>query len=179
MLLVCHPKLIGGYYISHLNIDECEERTRQNLLDRFQGLRHDNSIGNRIKIIITSRPHVDVELNLPDVVIIQLDSNNLKEDIADFVAAEVLKLAQYPEALREEIRGALINGAGGMFLWVSLIMDDLKKSTTTRPRIIREKLKSLPKSLPGLYTDILGKIKPEDQEYAAAILQWVSGQCVH
>jgi ankyrin repeat protein len=154
-------------------VDECEERARQMLLDRFRKLRRDNSIGNRFKIIITSRPHVDVEFSLPDVVIIPLNNNNLKNDIADFVTTEASKLTQFPVPLREEIRQALINGADGMFLWVSLIVDDLQKSTTTRPRIIREKLKSLPKSLPDLYTNILRKIKCEDQEYATAILRWV------
>jgi ankyrin repeat protein len=156
-----------------MNIDECEERARQALLDRFRKLQCDNSSGNRFKIIITSRPHLDVELSLPDVIIIPLDNNNLKNDIADFVTTEATKLTQFPVALREEIRQALINGADGMFLWVSLIIDDLQKSTTTRARIIREKLKSLPKTLPGLYTDILRKIKREDQEYATAILRWV------
>jgi hypothetical protein len=63
-----------------MHIDECEEGARRILLDRFRSLQRDNSIRNRIKIIITSRPHVDVELYLPDVVIIALDSdnNNLK-----------------------------------------------------------------------------------------------------
>jgi ankyrin repeat protein len=154
-------------------VDECEERARQTLLNRFRSLQRDNSISNRIKIIITSRPHVDVELNLSDVVIIPLDSHNLENDIAGFVTTEASKLAQFPVALREEIRQALINGADGMFLWVSLIIDDLQKSTTTRPRIIREKLKSLPRSLPDLYTNILRQIKREDQEYATAILRWV------
>jgi ankyrin repeat protein len=156
-----------------MNIDECEEGARQKLLDRFRRLQRDYSIGSRIKIIITSRPHVDVKLSLPDVVIIPLDSNNLKDDIVDFVTTEAAKLTQFPIALQEEIRQALINGADGMFLWVSLIIDDLQKSTTTRPRIIREKLKSLPKSLPDLYTNILRKIKTEDQGYATAILRWV------
>jgi hypothetical protein len=152
-----------------MHIDECEEGARRNLLDRFWSLPRDNST----KIIITSRPHVEVASVLSDVVIIPLDNNKLKEDITDFVTTEVSKLAQFPVALREEISLALIDGAGGMFLWVSLIIDDLQKSTTTRPRIIREKLKSLPKTLPGLYTDILLKVKPEDQEYATTILRWV------
>jgi hypothetical protein len=160
-------------YLAHFksHIDECEEGARRELLKRFRRLQRDNSIGNRIKIIITSRPHV--ELNLPDTVIITLDNNNLKEDIADFVTIEASELTQFPVTLREEIRHSLINGDDGMFLWVSLIIDDLQKSTTTRPRIIREKLKSLPKTLPGLYIDILRKIKPEDREYAIAILRWV------
>jgi hypothetical protein len=112
--------------------------------------------------LITSRPHVEVESNLLDVITIPLDNSNLKEDIADFAITKVSKLAQFPIALQEEIQQALINGADGIFLWVSLIIDDLQKSTTTRPRIIREKLKSLPKSLPGLYNDILRNIKTED-----------------
>jgi ankyrin repeat protein len=174
VLLVCHPKRFGGCEPSSFSyIDECEEGARQNLLDRFRSLPRDNSIGNRIKIIITSRPHIEVASDIPDVITIPLDNSNLKKDIADFVTTEASKLAQFPEALQEEIRLALIDGADGMFLWVSLIIDDLQKSTTTRPRIIREKLKSLPKTLPGLYNDILLKIRPEDQEYATTILRWV------
>jgi ankyrin repeat protein len=170
-------RILKVMYLAYMHIDECEEGARRILLDRFRSLQCDNSIrvGNRIKIIITSRPHVDVELYLPDVVIIGLDSDNsnLNNDIADFVTAEASKLARFPVTLKEEIRHALINGADGMFLWVSLVIDDLQKSTSTRSRIIRQKLKSLPKTLPELYTDILGKIKSDDREYATAILRWV------
>jgi hypothetical protein len=60
-----------------------------------------------------------------------------------------------------------------MFLWVSLILDDLKNSNTTKPRIIREKLRALPPTLPDVYKDILRKIKPENIPAANTILQWV------
>jgi len=75
--------------------------------------------------------------------------------------------------MSEEIRDVLINGANGMFLWVSLILDNLRTSRTTKPRAIREKLRTLPPTLPDVYNEILRKIKPEDRQTANTILQWV------
>lgn len=96
----------------------------------------------------------------------------MKSDITTFTVAEVKKLPQF-SAMAQEIQQVLIDGASGMFLWVSLILDDLKNSYTTKPRIIREKLRTLPSTLPDIYKDILRKIEPENQSAANTILQWV------
>jgi len=154
-------------------IDECDEESRTDLLNRLQHLLKGHSVGKRIKIIITSRPHIPVKSHLPSVVDILLNADNLMQDITDFVTAEIRKLPRFPATLRDEVQDVLIRGANGMFLWVSLILDDLQKSTTTRPRIIRDKLRSLPKTLPELYANILRKIKPEDEATASTILRWI------
>jgi ankyrin repeat protein len=115
-----------------------------------------------------------MESYFPDIVEIPLDSNNL-DDIAKYVHASVLELKKrhLPIELRQEIQEALIEGSSGMFLWVYLILHDLKTSTKTSPYDIRQKLKTLPKSLPELYQKILLAIKPEDLEAANKILRWV------
>jgi hypothetical protein len=60
-----------------------------------------------------------------------------------------------------------------MFLWVDLILYDLKTSARTSQHAIQKKLKSLPKSHPDLYEKILLAIQPEDLELANSILRWV------
>jgi len=140
-------------------------------LDQLQHLFQDPSVRRKVKVLITSRPHILVALYFTATEI-SLDACSLKSDITTFAVSEVNKLPQF-SAMAQEIQQVLIDGANGMFLWVSLILDDLKTSFTSKPRIIREKLKTLPSTLPDLYKDILRKIKPENQPAANTILQWV------
>jgi hypothetical protein len=146
------------------------------LLDELKDLldgNHRASIGKRINIVITSRPHIQMDSYFPDVVEISLDKNNLK-DIADYVHGDLkLKKCNFPPELRQEIQITLIEGSNGMFLWVYLILDDLTTSGRKSPHAIRTKLKSLPKTLPDLYKKILYAIKPEDVELANDIFRWV------
>jgi hypothetical protein len=146
-------------------------------LDELQDLligNQSNSIGKRIKIVITSRPQIPIESYFPDVVKIRLDSHN-QNDIDTYVRATVLDLKNnnIPTELRDEIQDALIKGSNGMFLWVYLILYDLKYSGRTSTHAIRQKLKTLSKSLPDLYRKILLAIHPDDLEVANSILRWV------
>jgi hypothetical protein len=115
-----------------------------------------------------------MQAHFPDAVEILLDSNNL-DDIADYVDTGVLELKNrnFPAELRKEIQEALIKGSNGMFLWVCLILYDLKTSIRTPQYDIEQKLKSLPKTLPDLYRKILLGIKLEDLEAANTMLRWV------
>jgi hypothetical protein len=64
------------------------------LLDELKDLldgNHTTSIGKRFKIVVTSRPHIQMDSYFRDVVEISLDKNNLK-DIADYVHASGLGL---------------------------------------------------------------------------------------
>jgi ankyrin repeat protein len=105
---------------------------------------------------------------------VPLDSNN-QNDINSYVHASVLELKEnkFPNEVRKEIQDALIEGSNGMFLRVYLILYDLKTSPRASLRVIRQKLKTLPKSLPDLYRKILVAVKPEDLETANNILRWV------
>jgi ankyrin repeat protein len=136
-------------------------------------LRRHDTVKQGIKIAITSRPHVQVESHLTDLIRIPLTAEDLRSDITSFVEARVHEL-RFTGTLVDEVRQALIDGADGMFLWVSLILEDFKKATRTTPRAIRKRLKDLPRDLHAVYENILHKINTEDHENAANILQWVT-----
>jgi hypothetical protein len=131
-------------------------------------------ITKRIKIFVTSRPQIRVDSYFPDVVKLSLETKN-REDISNYVHSSVEKLEQrkLPIHLRNEIKEILINGSNGMFLWVFLILYELKTSGDSSEVNIRNKLKSLPKSIPDLYNRILGDIKVDNAEAAKNILRWV------
>jgi len=154
-------------------VDECEEESRAQLLTQLQYFLRGSSIGHRTKIIITSRPHIPVASYLLGITKIPLAANNLNGDITAFVEAEVQNQAQFEGSLGEEVRRALIDGANGMFLWVSLMLGDLKKSANTTPRAIRMALSWLPNDHPGVYIKILRQIRAEDLKTAQVILRWV------
>ena len=157
------------------SVDECEEGSRSVLLNQMRHLLCDARTSQPFKIIITSRPHIPVALHLADINVIELPlvANKLHSDINAFVKTEVGKLPQFSGSLGEEVRQTLIDGAKGMFLWVSLILADLKTSTDTTPQAIRKSLKSLPPDLPGVYMNILRNIRARDHKTALSILQWV------
>ncbi|KAF8537271.1 hypothetical protein BDD12DRAFT_236511 [Trichophaea hybrida] len=124
----------GKVYILIDALDECEEESCTKLLKQLQRLLCDATTATRpIKIVITSRPHIAVTSHLTEVIKIPLAAETLKSDISAFVEAEVYKQPQFTGSLREEVQKALIDGANGMFLWVSLILDGLKNSADTRP----------------------------------------------
>jgi hypothetical protein len=131
-------------------------------------------ITKRIKIFVTSRPQVRVNLYFPDVIKLPLETKN-GEDISDYVHSSVEKLEQrkFPIGIRDDIQKFLIKESNGMFLWVYLILYELKKSGDSSEVNIRNKLKSLPKSIPDLYNRILGDIKVDNAEAAKNILRWV------
>jgi hypothetical protein len=112
---------------------------------------------------------------IADVVEIALDRHCLEKDITEYVRDGVARLddLKLPVDLCDEIQKALTEGANGMFLWVSLILDDLHNSKKITRKAIQEKLKTLPKGLHKLYRNILNKIKPDDLQIAKTILQWV------
>ena len=142
-------------------------------MDQLNHVLCDHTIRRFVKFIITSRPHIPIASHLTDVIRLPLVAENLKIDIAAFVEAKVLKELQLVGSLGEEVQKALIDGANGMFLWVSLILNDLKNSSNTTPRAIRNTLKKLPPDLPGVYINIMRKIRKEDETAAQLILRWV------
>jgi hypothetical protein len=128
-----------------------------------------------VKIPFTSRPHAPVRSHIAGVVEIALDTQYPGADITNYVKDGIARLdrIKLPFELRDETQKVLIDGANGMFLWVSLMLDELHNSKRTTRNAIQANLKILPKDLPKLYRNILNKIEPDDLEIAKTILQWV------
>jgi ankyrin repeat protein len=151
-------------------------------LNHLQRLLSEPAVKGRVKMIITSRPHIYVDRHPPLINVVQLSltAEDSKSDIEAFVESRVQTLftgivdEKVRRALGDEVRQALIGGANGMFLWASLILKELETATDTSPRAVRKTLKTLPPDLPGVYLNILSKIQPRDQETAESILRWVT-----
>lgn len=127
--------LSDGTYVVLDALGECEKHSRDDLLRR---------LGNYflpevkqppmpyLKVIITSRPYREIQLVLSKHRTIRLktedEGSKISADIRSFIwhtVEEMAEICHYDSELKEKVRAKLETGADGMFLWVSLVVQEL------------------------------------------------------
>ena len=160
-------------------LDECEKESRQLFLNDLTKLFcSQQSKKPFLKLIVISRQENDIEESLSTVSStiqnIQIDSGKVNQDLSKFINLKVDELAtkkRYSSDTKNMIKQALTEKAGGTFLYVSLVLDDLKKTKITSQ--VRQKLQMLPPDLNNVYDRILSNIDIDYVEVAKLILCWV------
>ena len=166
-------------------LDECDGDSVFHILDKFYELAartNDGSAGHNFRFIILSRPNAPGQ-KLPqlhvDIPTVRLDPDSDKEvhsDIGVFIDKQIDDLAnaspenRWPASLREQVARILHAKAGGTFLWVGFVMQDLRRKT---PMEVRRCLKTIPAGLNGIYDRILKSVPLQHRQAVRSILQWV------
>nr|XP_036576344.1 ankyrin repeat protein [Colletotrichum truncatum]KAF6783069.1 ankyrin repeat protein [Colletotrichum truncatum] len=149
-------------------LDECKEATRQNLLGLLNTLLEAPCL---LKIFVSSRDDQDIVYNLRQCPNLFLSSERNSGDIDLFVRTETRRLIGKGSLLRgsarrDELHGKIVreltSKAHGMFRWASLHIQELCRQTTDAA--IEERLLRIPKTLEGLYQEILFKIENRDAD---------------
>ena len=160
-------------------LDECEHVSRQLFLNDFVRLFCDQqSERTFVKFIITSRRLHDIEALFrisPHTQNLHIDSSQVNCDLQKFINVKVDELSTmkgYKSGLKEKIRCALIDKAGGTFLYVSLVVHDLKKTKLASQ--VTQKLRDMPADLNTVYDKILTSIDADCKELAVLVLRWVA-----
>ena len=158
----------GEVFILIDALDECDPCSRDGLLAGVHDLFGTSSATDTrmFKFVITCRPEIpDIEAELRFVSsTLRMDSAAVNTDLDDYINIRVKELPDYPQKgyPKDEVIKALKDGAGGTFLWASLMIADLKQ---TRKHKVMDKLRNpLPKNLPELYATILDRIRKDDRE---------------
>jgi hypothetical protein len=76
----------------------------------------------------------------------EAEEGNIREDIMSFINHEIEELKKnrsYNDSLANEVRDLLRKGSEGMFLWVSLIIENLLDTPIEN---VKRKLQSIPKA---------------------------------
>ena len=163
----------GEVFILVDALDECDRSTRKGLLLGIKDLFQESSkSGRKFKLLITCRPNIiDIENELARVgVPLRMDLGKVNNDLSEYIDDRVKELAimrTYGD-LQKDVKIALMGQAGGTFLWVSLMLDELKETPTHE---VRDKLKNLPKGLAETYRRILDNISNERREDARFLLR--------
>ena len=174
LLKVLEDPDAGEIYLLIDALDECETPSREAFLTVLANLlRSSRLVKMRIKLLITSRPELDIQSSLSDVETqLHVDSGKVNADLSRFIRVKTDEVSRgWPSKVTEEVRSALIEHAGGTFLWAAFVLKDLRN---TRPSLVSKKLKSLPSGIYEVYDKILGQIKSEDQDVAKVIFRWAT-----
>ncbi len=139
-------------------LDECEKESRQLFLTNFTKLFSSQQSKKRVvKFIVTSRGENDIKESLvtagPVVQNLQIDSGRVNDDLSKFIDVKVDELSirkGYQPKQKDMIKHALTEKAGGTFLYISLVVQDLAKTKTFSQ--VSKKLQELPSDLNKVYT---------------------------
>lgn len=158
-------------------LDECEDSRLRVLLPRIVGLlastTPSRTRGN-FKLAIVSR---DIP-GLQGCTRIRLDPDNDEKVVSDielFVSARVGELSRiegFNDKFRASVQTALLQRAGGTFLWVGFTMHELSQKQTCSE--ILEALEELPSGLPAVYGRMMLQIPARHRDMSRAILSWVT-----
>jgi tetratricopeptide (TPR) repeat protein len=127
-------------------IDECDDPTWglvKHVLDLL------NSLAN-LHVVLLGRPYALQAAIRATSLKIEMNSDLIKHDIKTFIYAKIESSPnlRIPE-LQDFVFKALQEKSDGMFLWVKLMIDDLRKSATQFE--VMERLRNLPRGLERAY----------------------------
>ena len=163
-------------------LDECERKDQKDLIKRLKGLeRHEESqvSTHHLKILVTSRPYLNIENefrelieNIPGIRLpTEKLSTQLQSEMNHVVHTRMSKLG--PRIVRETTREELLSGIlateNRTYLWLDLIFKIIEEM----PRIDRQAVKNLLRTLPTTVDDVYNSIlrKATDQVQAKKLLQ--------
>ena len=152
--------------------DECGREEQEALISTLLNL-CDVKPG-KFKLLVVSRP-ISGMGTTPTIKLEQITS-----DIEKFISSSVEQFANvdgFNEEIRGEVERRLLKGAEGTFLWVSLVMGELKKKKTCTE--ILATTKSVPKGLNNKYSHMLQQIGKDQQHNVYQILRWVTAAFRH
>lgn len=151
-------------------LDECQDPCQ--LIQCLKGLSELKSI----KVIVTSRkePHLHDELKNNST--IEIAPDDVDADIAAFVEAKVEASSKLSHPLvRDLIIAKLCNAHNGMFLWVYLMLKELKSCFSMAQ--VQDALTKLPTGLDGIYKSILKRLQttlaPSSLDLCSKLLTWI------
>jgi hypothetical protein len=165
-----HAANIASLVIVIDALDECIE-------PRFfiRGLQQ-LSKNTAIKIIVTSRREKELVEDLRDWMSIEMGSKEVAADIESFLEYKVSKSPKLSHPLvRSSVVKSLRSRSNGMFLWVALMIKDLKSKVSVYE--IQDALQALPEGLDKMYERILRRLhtslKPSPKELCLRVLRWI------
>lgn len=151
-------------------LDECQDPSQ--LIDGLKEL----STLRSIKVIVTSRKDLHLHNEFNNVPTIEIVPEDINADITAFVEAKVEASPQLSHPLvRDSVITKLCNDHDGMFLWVYLVLKELKSCISIAK--VQDALAKLPTGLDGIYKSILYRLQTtltsSSLDLCSKVLTWV------
>ncbi len=172
-------RLLSGFLEDQPNLvlildalDECEDVSL--LLPRLLDL----VTRNKITLLLTGRRQKALVMYLDDVESLDITRENVHQDIKAFVEFKVGRNPRLSHPLvRDTVIGTVLDQHNGMFLWVRLMLKELKACISVED--VQTTLVQVPSGLEGIYIKIVKRLEQTLKRRAAEvtknILSWVLG----
>ncbi|KAJ6520678.1 hypothetical protein DFH09DRAFT_939667, partial [Mycena vulgaris] len=167
---------IAQYHKVYLVIDALDEYPED---IRHPFLQYLVTLGPIVNIMMTSRPHINLDSVFPDLQILEIQAT--EDDLYRYLTMQMHnspRLSRHirsrPE-LEHEIHSKVISNSEGMFLLAKLHIESLGSKNTIKA--VREALQHLPTDLQQTYNEAIERIKvqrEEDREVGLLALTWVA-----
>jgi cell division protein ZapA (FtsZ GTPase activity inhibitor) len=151
-------------------LDECHESQVRDMVEYFTELgERALSRNTPLYVLFSSRhyPYITMERGME---MILEGQEGHTQDLCDYLDS---KLAVIKHKQIQEVKEEILTKASGIFLWVALVADILKKTFDQgRMGAVRKRLREIPPKLNDLFKDILTRDN-EHMEDLYLCLQWV------
>ncbi|KAJ7435640.1 hypothetical protein FB451DRAFT_1109266, partial [Mycena latifolia] len=154
-------------------LDEYPENYRHHFLKYLV------TLGPKVNIMMTSRPHINLDSQFPNLKTIEIRAT--EDDIHKYVDAQIQNSARLSKHIHtrpelcSEIQAKIGENAKGMFLLAKLHIESLATKNTVKA--VRETLQHLPKDLKHTYDEAMERINhqiEEDRQMGMLALTWVA-----
>ena len=150
-------------------LDESNEQDRASIIDTFRHISTISGSSCITKVLLASRPNVDIESVLERCHhMIKLQDEN-RADIDVFVShflKPIYKDLGFKEHEFLSAKEYIVKNSQGVFLWANFVVQELadKAKRGVAKREIRQVLKSLPLELSGIYERIIKELLDENDD---------------
>ncbi|KAJ7435622.1 ankyrin repeat domain-containing protein [Mycena latifolia] len=167
---------VALYPMVYIIIDALDEYP-ENYRHRF--LKYLGRLGPKVNIMMTSRPHINLDAQFPNMRTIEIHAT--EEDIHKYLDTQIqnsVRLSKHVQTrpeLQDEIQSKILGNAKGMFLLAKLHIESLATKNTIKA--VREALQHLPKDLQHTYDEAMERINyqtEEDRQLGMCALSWVA-----
>ncbi|KAH7398566.1 hypothetical protein BKA66DRAFT_391331, partial [Pyrenochaeta sp. MPI-SDFR-AT-0127] len=151
-------------------LDECEEQQVRDMLAFFERIGElIVSTGTRFQVCFSSRHYPNITIRRGLRLVLEGQEGHT-QDITNYVKSE-LKIGE--SKIAQQIRNDIQDKAEGVFMWVVLVVDILRKEYERgRIHVLRRRLQEIPTDLHKLFHDILTRDFRNKDELVLCI-QWV------
>ena len=171
ILLSAASDQAAGHVVCVLDaLDECESRGRERLIDHLKKF-HDSSTSvkkSSLKFLVTSRPYVNIKdqwhgiaFGIPTIWLAGETMNeDISEEINHVIDARVLEISRkkgLSPDLQESLKVKLKGMNNRTYLWLYLVMEQIRDSLKHTQKAYNRILDTIPSSVEEAYEKILGK----------------------
>ena len=150
-------------------LDECPEDQVRDMIFFFERL-GDLSTSSNIRTFFSSRHYPNITIQ-HSIVLMLDDHSGHVGDIVKYVNSK-LRIPGQPN-LTDDLRAEIHNRSSGIFLWVILVIEILKKHIDRgRVHQLKKRLENMPSGLDDLFNDILSR-DTENMQDLILCLQWL------